>query len=85
MSTKLNKKVEEFLVSDSFVNYVIDPTSSLIELWEKHFRNHPTQVPFANEARRILLGEDGFVQLSVFENVELKRRIFEECNLSITS
>jgi len=41
VSIILNKKVEEFFISDSFVNYVVEPTTSLIEVWEKFFKNNP--------------------------------------------
>jgi hypothetical protein len=83
VSIKLNKKVEEFLVSDSFVNYVIEPTTLLIEVWEKFFRNNPDQVPSANEAKIILLGEEDFIPMPAFEALALKLRILEECNLSL--
>ncbi|MDD4992606.1 MAG: hypothetical protein PHR83_10265 [Paludibacter sp.] len=83
MNIKLNKKVEEFLVSDSFVNYVIEPTTSLIEVWEKFFKNNPDQIPYADEAKRILLGEEDFIPMPAFEALAIKMRIFEECNISV--
>jgi hypothetical protein len=83
VSIKTNKKVEEFLISDSFVNYVIEPTTLLIEIWEKFFKNNPEQVPYANEAKRILLGKDDFIPMPPLEALAVKMRIFEECNLSV--
>jgi len=79
----IKKQVEEFLVSDSFVNYVMDPTISLIERWEQYFRSHPNEIAFANEAKQILLGEGEMIQMPSFEAVELKMKIFEKCNLAV--
>ncbi len=79
MKDKANKRVAGFLVNDDFINYVINPSLSLIELWEEFFRNHPEQIEIANEARQILLGQKDYVILPTHEANDLKFRIFEKC------
>jgi len=82
VSAVTDKRVISILVNDEFINYVMNPTISLIEKWEDLFRMHPEQIPIANEARLILLSRLNKKTLPHHEVLELKARIFEKCGIS---
>ena len=82
MSAETDKRVIGILVNDDFINYVLNPTISLNEMWENYFRMHPEQIPMANQARLILLGRLNKKTLPFNEMIEMKSRIFEKCGLS---
>jgi len=85
VSDNIKVSVLDFLVNDDFISYVMNPTSSLTEKWMDYFRKHRSQIPISNEARNILLG---YVDKKLFPNheaLELKARIFQECDLPLLS
>ena len=82
MITSTNKNVIDFLVSDDFINYVINPNDSNTKEWEGYFMQYPEQIPYANKARKIINGESDFRFLSSFEIKDLEISIFEKCGLS---
>jgi hypothetical protein len=82
VSANTDKHVKSILVNDDFINYVINPTNLLTEMWEDFFRIHPDQISIANEASRILLGKNNDKLFPDHEVKELKSRIFEKCGIS---
>lgn len=82
MNSSTEKQVIDFLVNDDFINYVICPTNMLRGLWESYFHLHPELMPAADKARQILLGESDLVEIPPQDILEMKRNIFNECNLS---
>ncbi len=82
MSTATNKNVIDFLVSDEFINYTINPNTSKTKEWEEYFIQNPEQIPFANQASKIINAESDFHFLPSFEMKELEIRIFEKCGLN---
>lgn len=81
MSNNTKVSVLDFLVNDDFISYVMNPNFSSTEKWVDYFKKHQSQIPMSNEARNILLG---YVDKKLFPNheaLELKARIFQECNL----
>ena len=82
VSTPINKNVIDFLVSDDFINYIINPNNSNTREWEEYFKRNPEKIPFANQASKILNGESDIHFLPSFEMKELEIRIFEKCGLS---
>ena len=81
MNIQTDKRVIDILVDEDFINYVINPTASLIEKWTNYFKKNPDYAQAANQARKILLGESEFITLSDFETKELEIEIFEKCGL----
>lgn len=81
MNIHTDNKVIDILVDEDFINYVINPTSSLTERWTNYFKKNPDYIQAANQARKILLGESEFITLSDFEAKELEIEIFEKCGL----
>jgi len=51
-------------------------------VWEDYFSTHPEDIPLADEAKKILLGELNPTELSADEACILETRILEKCGLS---
>lgn len=83
MNSPTNHTVYELLVNDDFINYVIQPTLIIREMWEKFFDSHPEIIPAAIEAKKILLGQDITYSLSANECNEIEKGLFEKCGLSV--
>lgn len=45
------------LVNDDFINYVVNPSLILDEMWDDFFAEHPDMIQIADKAKSILLGE----------------------------
>lgn len=82
MSSTIDKRVLSILVNDDFINYVLNPNLILTEMWEDYFSTHPEDIPLADEAKKILLGELNPTELSADEACILETRILEKCGLS---
>ncbi len=82
MSSTTDKRVLSILVNDDFINYVLNPNLILTEMWEDYFSTHPEDIPLAEEAKKILLGELNPTELSADEACILETHIFEKCGLS---
>lgn len=74
--------VTDFLVSEEFILYVTDPAASNSKAWEAYFRQNPTHIEIAQQAKQIINCELEFHPLPDFEIKELELRIFEKCGLS---
>jgi hypothetical protein len=83
VNSPTNHTVYELLVNDDFINYVIQPTLIIREMWEKFFDSHPEIIPAAIEAKKILLGEAITHTLSANEYSELEKQLFEKCGISV--
>lgn len=81
MINQSGNKVKGYLVNDDFVNYIVNPTLTLTEIWNEFFETHPSQIPIANEAKQIILGTNEFVILPKHESDSMKRYILNECGL----
>lgn len=79
MNKAIDNTVYKLLVNDDFINYIINPNLILIEMWSEFFDLHPEMIPFANEAKAILLGENQSQQLSSAEMSSLEKNIFQKC------
>lgn len=82
MKEKTDDKVKSLLVNDDFINYVFNPSLALEIKWIDFFSMHPDQLPYAIQAKQILLGEDGLIVLPEHETEEIKLQILEMCRLS---
>lgn len=83
MNSKTNYTVYELLVNDDFINYVIQPSLIIKEMWENYFDSHPEIIPAAIEARSILLGESSTHTLSSEDCYEMETQILKKCGLSV--
>jgi len=83
VSSTIDINVISLLVNDDFINYVVNPNLILKEMWDDFFSVHPDLIPAAEEARTILLGEFGYIEMPAGETQELEVRIFEKCGLPI--
>lgn len=83
MNSKTNYTVYELLVNDDFINYVIQPSLIIKEMWENYFDSHPEIIPAAIEAKSILLGENMTQTLTSGECSEMENQIFKKCGLSV--
>lgn len=81
MSSTKDINVISLLVNDDFINYVVNPNLILNEMWDDFFCVHPDLIPIAEEAKSILLGEFGVIEMPAEETRELEARIFERCGL----
>ena len=81
MSPSTDINVISLLVNDDFINYAINPTLILKEMWDDFFGTHPDLLPIANEAKEILFCELDFQSLSPTEIKDLEKNIFEKCGL----
>ena len=81
MNTITDKRLRSFLVSDDFINYVLNPNLILKEMWEDFINSHPDDIPVLKEAQQILLGELNINELSTNKVLELEYVIFEKCGL----
>jgi hypothetical protein len=82
VSSTTDKRVLSILVNDDFINYVLNPNLILIEMWEDYFSTHPEDIPLADEAKKMLLGELNPTELSADEASNLETSILEKCGLS---
>jgi hypothetical protein len=82
VNVKNDRQVQEFLVNDDFINYVVCPNLILIELWKDFFENHPELILAAEEAKNILLGESQFVEMDINERHQLKHSILMNCGFT---
>ena len=82
MSSTTDKRVLSILVNDDFINYILNPNLILTEMWEDYFSTHPEDIPLADEAKKMLLGELNSTELSADEVSILETRILEKCGLS---
>jgi len=82
VSSTTDKRVLSILVNDDFINYVLNPNLILTEMWEDYFSTHPEDIPLADEAKKMLLGELNSTELSADEVSILETRILEKCGLS---
>lgn len=82
MSSTTDKRVLSILVNDDFINYVLNPNLILTEMWEDYFSTHPEDIPLADEAKKILLGELEPTELSADEASNLETNILVKCGLS---
>jgi len=77
-----NKRLLSLLVNDDFINYVLNPNLILKEMWEDYMCTHPVDIPVLNEAKYILLGGNGLVELTPEEVSDIEYNIFEKCGLA---
>ena len=82
MNININKQVQEFLVNDDFINYVVCPNFILIEFWNDFFENHLELILAADEAKNILLGESQFIKMNIDEMNQLKHSILVNCGFN---
>lgn len=83
MSSTTDKRVLSILVNDDFINYILNPNLILTEMWEDYFSTHPEDIPLADEAKKILLGELNPTELSAEDACNLETRILGQCGLTI--
>jgi hypothetical protein len=83
VSSTTDKRVLSILVNDDFVNHILNPNLILTEMWEDYFSTHPEDIPLAEEAKKILLGELNPTELSAEEAFNLETRILGQCGLSV--
>ena len=82
MNPTTNKRLLSLLVNDDFINYVLNPNLILKEMWEDYMCTHPVDIPVLNEAKYILLGGNGLVELTPEEASDIEYNIFEKCGLA---
>lgn len=71
------------LVNDDFINYVLNPTLVLDEMWDEFFAEHPELISAADEAKSILLGETIQNKMPANEMQDMENRILTQCGLSV--
>lgn len=81
MDTITDKRVINILANAEFIDYILEPNSSLNEKWENYFQNNPDQIPIANQARIILLKALEEQHLTDKEIKEMEISILEKCGL----
>lgn len=69
-------KIEDFLIDDNFIDYILAPNTILETYWNTFFHEHPECTAIAEKARLILLEEDNQQCLPDTEALDLKNRIF---------
>lgn len=74
-----DKLLYKILVNDDFIHYVLEPTESLTQQWNRYFELHPNELPLLDVARNILTGKELTNQLSPFEIKELENEILQNC------
>lgn len=55
---KTEDQTIDFLVDDDFIHYVLEPTPELTAAWSGFFVRHPENIAAADEARKLLVGDD---------------------------
>ncbi len=76
------ENINDFLINDDFINYVMHPTLNLQLKWDIFFKNNPELIDAADEASMILFEEGDIYELHEWETNEIKKRIFSECGIS---
>lgn len=86
MDSVAEKYILSFLTNDDFIAYVVHPTQKLAGQWSDFFKTNPSLSVYAQEARSIIAGEINTSQnLNDKELFELKKRIVENCSLTISN
>ncbi len=86
MNTTTEKYILSFLTNDDFIAYVVHPTHQLAEKWSNFFKNNPSLNIYAQKARTIISGEvQNDEYLNENEILELKKRIIENCSITISN
>lgn len=75
VNSKINYKVEDFLRDDEFICYALNISSEAYMKWESLLKEYSVLAAEAEQAKRILTGEDMEFQLEQGESEELKNRI----------
>lgn len=83
VNSKTNYTVYELLVNDDFINYVIQPSLIIKEMWENYFDSHPETIQAAIEAKSILLGDNITHTLTSDDCFEMEQQILQKCGLSV--
>lgn len=83
MNTIPENTLFSLLVNDDFINYVLNPTLVLDEMWDEFFAEHPELISVADQAKSILLGESNQNIMPADEMQELENRILAQCGLSV--
>lgn len=83
MNTISENTLFSLLVNDDFINYVLNPTLVLDEMWDEFFAEHPELILTADEAKSILLGESVQNKMPANEMQDLENRILTQCGLSV--
>ncbi len=81
VNANTDKQLYDILIDDDFINYVLNPTQQLISKWENYFERYPEKLAIANQAKKILTGEEQCHHLTEFEVKEMEFGIFERCRL----
>ncbi len=78
--------IQSFLTNDDFIAYIVHPTRQLAEQWSNFFKKNPSLNIYAQKARSIISGElQNNENLNEGELIELKKRIIENCSISISN
>lgn len=83
MNTIPENTLFSLLVNDDFINYVLNPTLVLDEMWDEFFASHPEMIEVADEAKSVLLGETIQNRMPANEMQDLENRILAQCGLSV--
>lgn len=75
VNSKINYKVEDFLRDDEFICYALNISSEAYMKWEGLLKEYSVLADEAEQARRILTGEDMEFRLEEEETEALKKRI----------
>lgn len=76
-TNKVYSKVEDFLMDDDFIKYVLDMSPELAFRWESLLRRQSELFGIYEEAKAVLLAPaDVGISMTQAENEDLKRRIF---------
>jgi len=69
--------VTDFLVNESFLDYVINKSDTAVDYWERTLRDDPKLADIAETAKKIILFENKDKScLQQDESEDLKKRIF---------
>lgn len=78
MNLRVDYKVEDLLMDDSFICYILDVSSEVASDWEMLLKKYPELAKKAEQARLILTGEDQTYQLSSVEIELWKQELLDE-------
>lgn len=80
MNSNSENNLYSFLLNDDFINYVVNPSLVLDEMWDEYFQEHSDMIATADNAKDILLGSTITHQINVEDADLLLGNVFAAVN-----
>lgn len=80
MNSNSENNLYSFLLNDDFINYVVNPSLVLDEMWDEYFQEHPDMIATADNAKDILLGSTITHQINVEDADLILGNVFAAVN-----